>query len=397
MEDSQPNVMLVLMHVAPNAPYLQHDGSVPLDKNGSHHLLAGIIDPTQRTTAAPAAIELDGDRREIYNIVLMGFKEISARFNLPGGFIDKPESYTDERQDEVFDAMSTVGQLIYRLFPAKNPVREWLDNFLESNDSPRSRPTQPVTIVTNDLNIPWFWLKSTRRGPFFCEMCSMGLLKLSATNTHRTNHAHGRGGKIYEALLINESIDLPFRDEEFDAISAMLGHPDRRAARGFKVHRATTRHQIMDLCVNFTEDHLLSSFRIIHFSGNYSGETLGMYGLIPILNGSLLVLDGGSIARGPRAWSEIEGLASNLIEKGALGCVVSALPVKHDPIASKVMWETFYRELRLSTSTVGQALVKARLKLHDHFRTIGSRNPMWAAYQLIGSPALQLCGEDEED
>lgn len=118
--------------------------------------------------------------------------------------------------------------------------------------------------------------------------------------------------------------------------------------------------------------------------------------LYPVLSGSLLVLDGCNSATKLDAWADVEGLTSSLINKGALGCVVTVLPVKNDPIVSRVLWGAFYRELRRASSTVGQALAKARLELRDHFVAIGSSNPAWAVYQLIGSPAVQLCDEEDE-
>jgi|SRR5579859_1230521 len=397
MDDTQnvSNVLLVLMCLDRNDPNPLRLRSGKLDRDGAYHLLAGVLDPAHRAASAPVTgIELDRDMRKIYNQVLEDFQEISAKFYGEDGFIQKPESYTHERQAEVLEAVSSVGQLIYELFPTGNPVRGWLEKLLRSKDV---RPIQPVTIITNDFNIPWFWLKGPRLGPLLCEVCSLGMLQLLAAGDAEGHRAPpGREDRKYEALLVNESATLPFVDEELGEITAMLQDADRRAARDFKVHLANTRHDITNLCENSREDHLLSSFRIVHFTGNYSAETLQLYTLRPILNSSLLVLGGCSSAREPKGWTDLEGLASNLMSRGALGCVMTVLPVKHDPISNKVLWGAFYRELRRSSSTVGQALAKARVELRDHFKAIGSPNPMYAAYQLIGSPAVQLCHEGNE-
>jgi hypothetical protein len=396
MDDSQlnpSNVLLVLMCLDRNDtnPLRLRNGQ--LDKNGAYHLLAGVLDPAHRAASAPVTgIELNGDMLDIYNKVLSKFQEISEKFYCKGGFIENPDSYTDEKQTEVFNDMSAVGKLIYELFPIENPVRGWLDKLLRSKDV---RPIQPVTIITNDFNIPWFWLKGPSFGPFLCEVCSLGLLQLLAAGDAEGHRAPpGRADKKYEALLINESASLPFLNETLDGIATLLEAPHRWAARDFKVHRANNSHDIAVLTENSREYHLLSSFRIVHFSGHYSSQTLHIFNLKPILNSSLLVLDGGAL--GPKGNTNVEGLASGVMSKGALGCVLSVLPVKHDPIASKVLWETFYGELRRPASTVGQALAKARVELRDHFKAIGSPNPMYATYQLIGSPAIHLCHEGNE-
>jgi hypothetical protein len=414
VDQSPSNVLLVLMRLDLNdrnplhARRGQEGQEVQLlDKGKTYHLLAAVLDPTHRATSAPVTgIELTGSKLETYNKVLREFQEISARFYRPGGFIDAPESYTEDRQGEVLDAMASVGCLIHDLFPTKNSVRDWLDKLLESNDATRARPLQPVTIITNDFNVPWFWLKGERTGPFLCEVCSLGLLQLSSAS--RSGEAHhtqpGRIDKTYEALLINGSTSLPFLDEEFDTITTLLQDSDRRAVRVFKARRANTVDDIMSLCRKYAEDHLRRNFRIVHFSGHYSGEdlllggeTVPQYIIEPVLNGSLLVLDGCSSAHGLKAWTDVEGLTSALINKGgALGCVVTVLPVKDDPIVGAILWEAFYRDLRRGASTVGQALVRARIALRKHFDAIGSRNPVWATYQLIGSPAVQLVDEDDE-
>jgi hypothetical protein len=414
LDQSQSNVLLVLMRLDVNDPNPLHARGgrqeqdielLDMDREKTYHLLAAVLDPAHRTTSAPATgIELVGSKRETYNRVLTEFHEISTRFYRKGGFIDAPESYTEKQQGEVLDAMASVGCLIHDLFPTKNPVREWLDKILESSGD-RAKLAQPVTIITNDFNVPWFWLKGERVGPFLCEVCSLGLLQLSSAGRSVDTHAAKHDGKHkeYEALLIKGSTNLPFLEEELDTITALLEDSDRRAVRSFKAQRASTFDDITRL-LRYGEERLRNNFRIVHFSGHYSGKDLLVQGepapsvaLNPVLDGSVLVLDGCSSGRGLKAWTDVEGLTSRLINDGhALGCVVTVLPVKHDPIASKILWETFYRDLRSRTSTVGQALVRARGALRDHFTAIGSRNPMWAAYQLIGSPALQLCDDDDE-
>jgi hypothetical protein len=113
-----------------------------------------------------------------------------------------------------------------------------------------------------------------------------------------------------------------------------------------------------------------------------------------VLNDSLLVLDGYRSECGVSGWPDLANVTSALVSNGgALGCVVPVLPVKDDPIVAKILWGTLYPELRRGASTIGQALANARNTLKNQFEN----NPAWAAYQLIGSPAGQLCFDDDEE
>ncbi|HEV7892053.1 MAG TPA: CHAT domain-containing protein [Pyrinomonadaceae bacterium] len=416
----QSNVLLVFMCLdlkdATHNPLRSRIGSQGQnmrfleDDDNRYQLLVAVLDPAQRSTSAPVTgIEMNKAKRRTYNSILRQFQEISARFYDTRGFIDEPESYTQERQAEVMRAMSIVGCDIYDLFLTSdgrpNPIRDRLDRLLGPSDpSIRQRSTKSVTVLSNDFGIPWFWMKRERHSPFLCEVCSLGLLQLTAVGraTEPQQAPPGQKDKTYEALLIKGSTNLPFQDEELSMITSLLGDPDRGATRTFSAQLAETPNDIFKL-LKLDPATLIDDFRIVHFSGHYTGKELLLGGeqlhvrrLEEFLSGALLVLDGCSSARNLDAWADVEGLTSKLINEGTLGCVVTVLPVKHDPLVSKILWGAFYRELRRGSSTVGQALTTARCALRDHFEKIGSRNPAWAIYQLIGSPAVQLCDEEGE-
>lgn len=405
---SESNVLLVLMRLDLDDPHPLHAGRASkgheprfLDKNKHYQLLMAVLDPKKRATSAPVTgIELTGAKLNNYNRALTDFQRIWKKFYGPDGFITNPTTYNYNEQDNITDLMGRVGASIYALFnDPNNPGRIWLDKLLDSKD----RPLQPVTILTNDFGIPWFWLNKSLDEPFLCEVCSLGMLQLSAVGLelYGGNAPHELKCDKYEALLIKGATGLPFLDEELGTIAAQLQDPDKRARRTFKAQRADTRDHIWNLLTS--KERQLNRFRLVHFSGHYSGEHL-LLGeeelpldlLRRLLPGSLLVLDGCSSGHELEAWTDMEGLTSTLMNQGALGCLVTALPVKNDPIVSKILWEVFYGNLRRGSITVGQALLKARLALRDHFTAIGSKNPAWAVYQLIGSPAIQLCAEDEE-
>lgn len=416
MEHSNVLVVLMCLDLKDPNPLRSRSGRQIFleEEDNRYQLLVAVLDPGRRATSAPVmGLKLNSGKRRTYNRILRQFQEISERFYSPSGFIDEATSYTEERQRKVLDAMSAVGRDIYDLFRPDDEepylrlaIREWLDSLLKAPDAGRSmqRPTRPVTILTNDFGIPWFWLKNAQDHPFLCEVCSLGLLQLSAVDraTGAQDPPPGQQDKTYEALLIEGSTTLPFQDEEFKMIAGLLSDKDQRAKRTFTAQHAKKPADIYRL-LGRPEDSLLDDFRIVHFSGHYSGQKLlvgdepvAVSALYSVLSGSLLVLDGCSSAGKLNAWADVEGLTSSLINKGALGCVVTVLPVKHDPIVSKVLWGTFYRELRRGSITVGQALAKARIELRNYFDAIGSPNPAWAVYQLIGSPAVPLCDEEDE-
>src|SRR5260370_412062 len=347
-------------------------------------------------------MELTGDKLKTYNGILRDFQKISEKFYGEDGFIAKPESYTGEKQEEVYESLSDLGCHICQLFEdedprmkERRPIRDWLSKILYSSDA--DTDFRPVTIVTNDLNVPWFWLKKVKFGPFLCEKCPLGLLQLSA----------GSGIEIpeypktdtYNALLIDGATTLPFASASLDAISGFLGDPLYKLKR-FQPHRVTGLDEIRNLRKTYRKEQLLSDFRIIHFSGQYDRETMLLNGEsvdwddlsnLNLLSSSLLVLDGASRVAGFGAWTDAQSLTSALLnQQQALGCVVNVLPVKDDPIVSQILWGNFYRELRQPAGTIAQALFKARKKLREHFEEIGSKNPPWAFYHLLENPSVHL-------
>lgn len=415
MNENPSNVLLVLLRLDLKArqPLLTRVGqqgeTVQILQEGSH-LLAGILDPTNRSRGAPVTdIELIGGKLKTYNKVLTGFQEISRRYYDDGGFIEKPESYNSDQQEEVLERISAVGHLIYDLFEdddpqrkERRPIRDWLGKLLHSDPDNKDRPTQPVTIVTNDLNVPWFWLKRLKYGPSLCEVCPLGLLQLSA-GSGEFETRRGAKRKNYNALLINGTTGLPFVAEELDTIGKSLGDSHKFAQLNFTAHGINAIDDITKLRrPPYRKEQLISDFRVVHFSGQYDrenmfigDESLDWDDLLPILSGSLLVLDGASRSSSFESWTDVEALTSTFInERQVSGCVVSVLPVKDDPIVSKILWGTFYQQLRYGSSTIAQALFKARQALREHFETTASKNPSWLFYQLMGSAAVQLCDED---
>lgn len=401
--------VLILMHLdreEKKNPLDTRKQGQPLEVDGRYSFFTAVVDQTHRSTSAPAEIiPLDGATRERYNEILEKVARLSGRLE---DFIDSPGAYTVEQQGKAYRDIVEVGLLTLALFPDDSPVRKWLNRLIRDG----KQYWRAVTIITNDFNLPWYWMKATIEGDFLCEVCSLGVLQLSAAAVGQQILPQGEQpaeqDKPYEALLIKGVSDLPFLDKELDEITDRL--QDRpRDRRGlvqlnFKVRLASTVSEIKDLYDDQEEPEVESNIRIVHFSGRYTGENILIgdakapwHHLGPTLSRALVILDGYSRNRGPVARDDVEKLTLKLLNRGTVGCVATILPVKHDPIISKIFWRTFYYTLRNKTSTVGEALVMARLELRKQFEAVGSKNtPTWLAYQLIGSPAAQLCDEDEQ-
>ena len=413
METSRSNVLLVLMRLDLNDPLPSLEtrrgkgmGSIDTSSKG-YQLLAAVLDPMELATGAPVAgISLTGPKLELYRHILEAFREMSMQFYRDGGFIDEPESYTSEKQKEIFNGIDRIGRNIFDLFQTKkeNPVLAWLTKVLNPYVSVRSM--RPVTVITNDFSIPWFWLKRERGSPFLCEVCPLGMQELSAAIPavgHQSSP--GRSEKNYDALVLKGDNNLPFLNEELMNLRKALTEPKHGAEgkdiqRSFNITAAERRDDLPS--VNRRQK---STYRLIHFVGGYAGEELELDGkplhldfIRQILNGSLVVLDGCSSVHEQDPWGDIMELSAVHTDEGALGCIMTALPVKHDPIVSEILWSEFYGSLRRGSGSVGEALLNARLALKNHFQEINSPNPAWATYQLIGSPAVQFSdGEEERD
>lgn len=406
MGNNHPNMTLVIMRtdlLAPGAA--KKKGPRLVEPKSGTKLVVTLLDPLLRSPCAPmAAIPLDGRQLKPYNEILRRTQALRAKF-YEDGFIDRPTTYTPDRQNEVFKAAEDIGIALADLFHTSEHVHRWLLGLFgtAAESEGGEEPLPPVTIITNDLEMPWFWLRQS--GLFLCEVCSLGTLQLSATEgLGDTSRGERRRDKEGQALLIKgeRTKGYPFLDEDLQRIKKRLEEPYTGVPQYFGVSQAATGEDIEKIWPRWPlRTTTYPNIRIVHYSGHYSGDQLFLAGTqVPLselgkhLADCLLVLDASSDERAGDVWADIEGLTPAL-SQGALGCIVTALPVKDDPIVNRILWDTFYRNLRCETETVGSALAKARNTLRDYFASIGSPNPAWAAYQLIGSPVVRMCESGE--
>jgi hypothetical protein len=214
--------------------------------------------------------------------------------------------------------------------------------------------------------------------------------------------------KPIKALIIDGDSKLPYFDWVLDKIKNELIKSIWRhsESRPYEIEVARSAKEVTDLTLKHPKrGECEKLFKIVHFSGHYSENGLWANGQeIPeetmdrFVNNSVLILDGCSSAKNLKAWSDLNSLTSRLINEGkAIGCIVTNLPVKHDPIAGKILWGNFYRELRENNNSIGHALVTARRKLKKFYESLGSSDPSWLFYQLIGRPGIKLHEEYETE
>ncbi len=356
-----------------------------------------------------------------YNNIVTRFETLIRSFyDSPDGYVRNPELFTSRRQERVNDEIDRIGSMIYSLIPPNTPLCRWFDQLFDSADvgsSIRRRPEDKhVTIITNDFNIPWHWMKGSAITPLLCEICSLGTLQLASRNVIGMNSDEAHvfevmPGEPPRALFINGTTgaDLPFVGEEIASLGDFIrqgkNQPRRGRLKPFEADVPKNLASFRDLWWKYPQKASRNLFRIIHYSGHWNsgdseltayGDPLDAEKLREFVDSSFLALDGCSSSRGLQAWSEMENLTSKLLGFGALGCVVTTLPVKNDPIASKIFWEALYSALLADSrnATLGQALIRGRQALKAYFESIGSANPAWAFYQLIGNPSVKLFEEE---
>lgn len=393
------------------ATQAKEDGGFrPLERGGGHRLLVGILDSQMKSTSTPMeVINFAQEEVDAYNTVLECLERLNAMYQDEDGFVRHPERFDRSAQEAVRKAIAHIGCLIYEIFPDRETagLREWLGGILTGRGLPEDHH---VTIITNDFDIPWYWLKNRHSlaAPMLCEAVSLGTMQLKTQDRRREStppEPEGAGQEHFRALLINGSPDLPLASESLHAVHKALKDSMRGRAAEVTVDVIDSREKLRNIDALYREqEKIVREFKIVHFSGHYSGTRLVINGesvfdrvLQPFLKDSLVVLDGCSSSSGLKAWVDPGGIASSLINRGqALACVVTSLPVKDDPLVGRVLWRDFYQEIRRGRISIGQALVKARRTLRTHLDTAGLPNLIPALYQLCGNSSVTLDLEERE-
>jgi ribosomal protein S24E len=422
-EDSLSNIFLVLIRLDLNSA----DKTIlfpefrTISNSDKTQLMVGVLDQTQRTTSTPmAAIPFGKGKTKCYNRIIESVQNIQNSFK---NYLIRPYKYNKTAQFEIREKMDLIGRGMYDLLnsPHTKPLQQWLDNILKPNEDRTYRKRKReidrsnfeikgykspphVTIITNDFSIPWYWLKNEQDGAFLCENCLLGTVQLQGTPFQYDDDEHAEEDfdtYKYKALLINGNKEMPYIEEELNYIKETLTEMGRRSmgSLDFEAELVNSANKLLIMAGREMSE-LVKNLNIVHYSGHYSkkefiinGVNVNPHPLRQIIKNSLLVLDGCSSLEGLDAWADdITNLTAYLINKGgALGCLVTPLPIKNDPIVSKVFWGEFYKKIRNGGGiTIGKALHSARISLRNHFESFGSENPSWAFYQLIGRPTILL-------
>jgi hypothetical protein len=409
-----------------------------MEEGKEYALLVGLLDPSQQVTRTPfTEVRLEPPLLKSYNDILDRVELLVKRFYGSGGYVADPARFNGKEQGEISQAISAIGRPIFDLVARQTPLSDWFDDLFGVKHRPTGRLGRleglQVTIITNDFDIPWYWMKATDWSKLLCEVCSLGMLQLAAhtlSAVARQSAADDAAGSgAMRALLINGMADAagaagaaePWVRQELDAVTGALDgsrEGGRRRGLAFRVDEAANERDLDVLTKKWRREigdpgqrRLL--YRVVHYAGHWSlpeevpdapghidpslllnGERLFIEDLDEFIDSSLLVLDGCSSSAGLRSWADTEGLTAQLLGRGALGCIVTVLPVKIDPVVAEVFWASFYSCLLGGRLTLGQALAKAREALRQHFKDLDSENPSWAFYQLIGNPSVHLLQQD---
>lgn len=377
-------------------------------------LVVGVVDPSLRSAMTPMMmIPMDKSTLKTYDKILRGVEELNSRYRGENGYLRDPMSFNQTESSNVIDKIRFIGDQIYGLLKSSedsDAVMKWLDDrFRRYARRDSAEDEEHITIVTNDFSIPWYWLSLPGREYSLCEIVALGMLQLSSYTAGYKGDADSAWRarvaqeNLYKALLVNGSPTLPFARSELEAVKRGLSAPQRNgdAAAAVQTEEIESRDMLVDLRKRTPYGERIERYRIVHFTGHYSSEAL-MIGddaiepreeLDQFIDRSVLVLDGCSSSKGLRAWTDMDTVTGRLIQVGAVGCIVTALPLKNDPLIAEWFWPTFYDQIRQKGVSVGQALRRARAALKDQLEQLGLYNPAWLLYQLVGNPTVDLFTE----
>jgi hypothetical protein len=380
-----------------------------------YYYFAGILQPSGQSKGAPVTFfHFNPQTSDRFNAILRGLRNIDRRYFAKDGFVARPASYNEKTKRDIFNEINSVGSIIYHMLRDdialandNQELGDWLSTMLK----PASvKGVNNITIITNDFNIPWYWMKMDTASPFLCEKFPVGTVRPQPI-APPSKPAHSDAKKSspeeyhYMALLINGAAGLPCAAEELAKVQIAL------SGTRIGMHKVGAKQYDDAYALGDFAEHsdnlLLDQVKIVHFTGRHSadrGNTQLFLGgrakagrtLKELISGSLLVLDGCSISRGEQGLRDIDLVANEWMKLGPLGCVMPVLPIKHDPIIAEVFWNQFYLDVR-SNASVGKALNKAREFLRDHFRDVGFDDPTWLSYQLAGNPSVRLIEDEEPD
>ncbi len=418
------NVFLIILRLdleAPNplaGPDLSAAGPSAYMTKGHHSILAGVLDPGRSQTNTPLAhIMMGAQNRKHYNWILDRMTEILREFERAdrGGTLlhrDRLAAF-----DETIDQIGTKILALLQDESGDMPsaaLATALDDLLRGHEV--SGPH--VTIITNDFAIPWYWMRRLGARSPLCECRPLGMLQLSGRAIRDallpdlgetavpTDVITPASAPARRALLLGGGLaDLPFlTDELSELVTAIEGDVNQRKfRRPFEVDRIVTQDELFSLCGTRSAHERHSLYRILHWCGHwgFSGGHLQLNGkpleigfLADFIRDAVLALDGCHSSRQLSPWSDLKGATAQMLAHGALGCVVSVLPLRNDPVTGRVFWGAFYQKLLSgSGATVGQAVLEARSALTTALEDWRLENVAPLAYQLVGNPSARLFEE----
>jgi CHAT domain-containing protein len=286
-----------------------------------------------------------------------------------------------------------IGELLYRLF-----VPESMHRVLRRH---RGRQASSLVLTTNDLELPWEVLHDGDE--FLCLTRPVGRMVMGRAMPREKRFRQPNPKLRFLIVYADPDKNLPGAESEIEIIEKELRSrwKDRIEIDVWKRPDEVTGEQFNDALIEGRYD-------VIHYAGHASfrEDDPELSGLL-LTNGEMLyaqklwrLLSGHPLAflnacESGRAANEqetpvtsymgkpAEGIASALLDGGAIACVGALWPVYDDAAAEFAV--SFYDYL-LRGHLVGEALRRARVDSKE-------RHPeavTWASFALYGDPTSRL-------
>lgn len=265
-----------------------------------------------------------------------------------------------------------------------------------------------LVIFTNDGDIPWHWLYNRETQRFICEDFAVGIVHVILNEWGFQKFWEGLqyskpllskeptgGVENWSSLIMydpNVSLAVEETAELYDQLS--MRSPEK-VTRIEVTETLSSDHNLPAELINyFLKPENTASVKIIHYAGHtpdgHRIDTRWLSGLgAPFGSQPIVFLNGCVSNETTNMWNPGSTLATDFLNKGASGCVVTNMPIT-DPAAKRIAIE-FYKHILAydGLTSNGEALWRARNKLDP-------KDPMRLFFTLYGDPRAQLSREKSE-
>jgi hypothetical protein len=307
--------------------------------------------------------------------------------------LSAPPASEEMRFVDVPQHLRKVGELLYRLF-----VPEAMHQVLRHHMG--QRPSSLV-LTTNDLELPWELLHDGDE--FICLTRPMGRMVMGRVQPREKRPAPRNPKLRFLVVYADPNQNIPEAKKEVESIASALRTKwkDRIVVDAWTKPEEVTGDRFNDALLDGRYD-------VNHYAGHASfnpdhpelsgllltdGEVLFAQKLRRLLSGQPLIFlnacESGRVANEqdmPETnymGKPAEGLASALLDGGAVACIGALWPVYDDAAADFAI--SFYN-LLLQGHVIGEALRQARVESRKQH----GQSATWASFALYGDPTVPL-------